>query len=223
MSYLERKFETLWRYSGCADDYRKGFYELQVQYNKPKRYYHTFEGHIRFCVYNFLEYVIDRVKNPINVLWQLILHDSVMDFGRSDEVNCEAREYVPGYNDAMSAQYAGEFLSKYDVDVEIINSVAKAIVYYDHKSVPDDDDVKTGLDIDLLILAQSQDVFDEYENNIRKEYLWVKEDIFRKKRIEILISFLNNRPRIFLTDYLYDQYEDQARVNIERSIDKLMI
>ncbi|XLQ20530.1 MAG: hypothetical protein ACKUBY_01980 [Candidatus Moraniibacteriota bacterium] len=218
MNCLERKFETLWRYSACTGDYQQGFQELVVKYNKSKRYYHTFDGHIEFCIHSFFEHVVDKVKNPINVLWQLVLHDSVMDFSRSDEVNCEAREYALGYNDVMSGEYAREFLTKYGVVSEIVDAVAQAIIYYDHKNTPHSTDTMTGLDIDLLILGQPVDIFDEYESNIRKEYAWVEELAFREGRSKILADFLNNRSSIFLTDYFKDRYENQARLNLKRSI-----
>ena len=221
MDYLEEKFKTLWRYSGCDDNYQNGFQELVVKYNRPKRYYHTFDGHIKFCVRTFFEHIVFQVKNPICVLWQLILHDAVMDFRRSDEMNCEAREYVLGYNDIRSAEHAREFLSKYGASAIVVDKVIKAIVYHDHRQNPHDEDISFGLDADLFILAQSQDVFDEYESNIRKEYAWVEELAFRKGRSEILSNFLNNRPSIFLTSYFKNKYEKQARKNLRKSILKL--
>ncbi len=219
MDYLEEKFKTLWECSGCNGDYKQGYGELVKQYNTPKRYYHTFEnGHIEFCVRTFFEHIVSQVENPTSVLWQLMLHDAVMDFRRSDEVNCEAREYALGYNDVKSAEYAKEFLSKYGASARVVEKVAKAIVYHDHQRNPHDEDIAFGLDADLFILAQSQDVFDEYEANVKKEYSWVEESVRRERRADILSNFLNNRPSIFLTDYFKDRYEGQARANLERSI-----
>ncbi len=208
MDYLEEKFKTLWRYSGCNGNYQNGFRELVAKYNGPKRYYHTLDGHIKFCVYTFFEHIMYQVKDPISVLWQLILHDVVMDFYRSDD-------------DVKSAEYAKEFLHKYGVDAKAVDKIARAIVYHNHKQNPCNEDIAFGLDADLFIFAQSQDVFDEYESNVRKEYDWVKESAFRKRRVEILSNFLNNRPSIFLTSYFKNRYEKQARKNLRNSILKL--
>ena len=208
MTYLEKQFKTLWIYSRCTGDYRQGFQDLVEQYEKPKRYYHTFQGHIEFCIRAFFEHVVHAVQDPKVILWQLFLHDSVMDFHRND-------------NDVMSAEYAKKFLTKYDVNVEIVKNVVKAIVYHDHQKKPFDKDIAIGLDIDLLILAQSQDVFDEYENNIRKEYYFVSDNYFYKGRVKVLESFLQDRPKIFLTRHFYNRFEKQARKNLERSIEKV--
>lgn len=208
MNYLEEKFKTLWRYSGCNGNYQNGFRELVAKYNGPKRYYHTLDGHIKFCIYTFFEHIMYQVKDPISVLWQLILHDVVMDFYRSDD-------------DVKSAEYAKEFLSKYGVNARVVKKVTKAIIYHDHRQNPHDEDIAFGLDADLFILAQPQDVFDKYESDVRKEYAWVEELTFRKERTEILSNFLNNRPSIFLTSYFKNRYEQQARKNLKRSILKL--
>ena len=208
MDYLEEKFKTLWECSGCESDYKRGYGEIVKQYNTPKRYYHTFEnGHIEFCVRTFFEHIVYQVKDPISVLWQLMLHDAVMNFHRSDDIK--------------SAEYAKEFLHKYGVDAKAVDKVARAIVYHNHKQNPCNEDIAFGLDADLFIFAQSQDVFDEYESNVRKEYDWVKESAFRKERTKILSNFLNNRPSIFLTSYFKNRYEKQARKNLKRSILKL--
>ena len=77
------------------------------------------------------------------------------------------------------------------------------------------------LDIDLAILGQEQDIFKEYEDNIRKEYIYVPKEIFNPKRSEILQSFLD-RKSIYLTDYFKDKYEEIARDNLKKSIKDLL-
>ena len=62
--------------------------------------------------------------------------------------------------------------------------------------------------------------FDEYEQNIRREYSWVPEDQFRQGRSAILQMFLD-RDSIYLTDFFKGKYESQARENLQRSIDAL--
>ena len=208
MNYLEEKFKIQWQYSGCTGDYKKGFVEIVKQYQKPKRYYHTFGGHIKFCVKAFFDYAVFQVSDPVALMWQLLLHDSVMDFERSD-------------NDIASALWAKKYLCKFGASQAVAEKVANAITYHTHQSIPDSEDIKFGLDIDLLILAQSEQIFDEYECNIRKEYSFVPESVFCQKRSEILQSFLNNRPSIFLTDYFKQRFEINARKNLEMSIKKL--
>jgi predicted metal-dependent HD superfamily phosphohydrolase len=67
------------------------------------------------------------------------------------------------------------------------------------------------------ILGSPVDRFDEYEQQVRKEYSWVPGWLFRRKRREILEAFLA-RPHIFNTQRFRATHEAQARANLERSI-----
>jgi len=53
--------------------------------------------------------------------------------------------------------------------------------------------------------------------NVRKEYKVVPALIYRKKRKELLKSFLNS-PSIYNSGYFKDKYERAARQNITRAI-----
>jgi predicted metal-dependent HD superfamily phosphohydrolase len=89
-----------------------------------------------------------------------------------------------------------------------------------HDAMPDSTDSRLLVDIDLAILGAPVERFDEYERQVRQEYSWVPDALFRRKRREILEAFLA-RPRIFSTDYFQLKYEAQARTNLERSITAL--
>jgi predicted metal-dependent HD superfamily phosphohydrolase len=75
-------------------------------------------------------------------------------------------------------------------------------------------------DIDLSILGSAPKIFDDYEKNIRKEYMSVSEDDFRTGRMAILESFLNQN-RIYKTTFFHRKYEATARENLKRSIEML--
>jgi predicted metal-dependent HD superfamily phosphohydrolase len=76
------------------------------------------------------------------------------------------------------------------------------------------------VDVDLSILGATQSRFDEYERQVREEYGWVPEPIYRRKRREILESFLG-RPAIYNTARFIGRYEQQARANLARSLARL--
>lgn len=76
------------------------------------------------------------------------------------------------------------------------------------------------VDIDLSILGRDAPRYDEFEQRVRKEYRWVPLVLYRRKRIEILESFLK-RPRIYGTDHFHARYEEQARRNLQRAIQTL--
>lgn len=61
---------------------------------------------------------------------------------------------------------------------------------------------------------------EQYEAQIRREYAWVPETIFASKRAEILDRILA-RERIYATDWFFERFENQARLNLQASLQKL--
>jgi len=98
--------------------------------------------------------------------------------------------------------------------------VYKLILATKHDELQRDHDAKLMVDIDLSILGQPRDVFDQYEVNIRKEYAHVPDEQFRLGRKNILQSFLD-RESIFATDFFKEKYESKAIENLTRSIQQL--
>jgi predicted metal-dependent HD superfamily phosphohydrolase len=76
------------------------------------------------------------------------------------------------------------------------------------------------VDVDLPILGSPPDAYERYEAAVRREYKWVPAFVFRRKRREILESFLR-RDAIFLTEPFFERYESQARSNLSRACSKL--
>src|SRR5207253_1454914 len=76
------------------------------------------------------------------------------------------------------------------------------------------------VDVDLSILGKPPERFEEYEEQIRREYDWVPQEVFAAKRAEILERFLS-RERIYSTDLFLDKYEQQGRINLRNSVNKL--
>jgi predicted metal-dependent HD superfamily phosphohydrolase len=83
--------------------------------------------------------------------------------------------------------------------------------------MPGTPDQQLLVDIDLSILGAPQARFDEYERQVRREYAWVDEPIFRSVRSSILKEFLA-RPSIYSTTSFRDRLENSARENLKRSI-----
>ncbi len=83
-----------------------------------------------------------------------------------------------------------------------------------HTSIPEDEDAKYLLDIDLSIFSTNRDDFEQYETNVRKEYHELNNTQYVKGRIQVIQKFLK-RDRIYLTDYFRDKFEKKARENLE--------
>lgn len=79
------------------------------------------------------------------------------------------------------------------------------------------EDAALFLDMDLSILATRPDVFDGYEQQIRTEYLFVPEEVYRSARAGILKGFLA-REQLYFTTHFRSLWETQPRDNLARSI-----
>jgi hypothetical protein len=66
----------------------------------------------------------------------------------------------------------------------------------------------------------SAERFDEYDRQVRREYRYVPQFVYRPKRRQVLESFLA-RGRIYTTAAYFDALEQQARANLRRAINRL--
>ena len=120
-------------------------------------------------------------------------------------------------------RWAGRAVAAADLPVALADRVADLVLATKHTASEKAEaraDARLIVDVDLSILGRSPERFDRYERQIRQEYRFVPWFLYRKRRAEILRSFLD-RPAIFWTRPFRDRYEDQARANIERSLAKL--
>ena len=179
---------------------------LQSAHKVPPRAYHNLD-HVLACLAEF-----DRVRHlaekPDAVEVALWFHDSV---------------YNPRYaeNEEASAIMAKGWLDDSGAPAELGLAVAELIfkTRHDLGDPPETVDQKLIVDVDLSILGQAAEVFDEYENKIREEYDWVDWEVYRVRRPEILGRFLE-RDRIYFTSEFRDRYEAAARSNLKRSIQR---
>jgi predicted metal-dependent HD superfamily phosphohydrolase len=72
-------------------------------------------------------------------------------------------------------------------------------------------------DCDLAILGASPAVFRKYDADIRKEYAYVPETIYKTERINVLAGFLKQKP-IFKTAAFRKKLEAQAEKNLTDAI-----
>ena len=136
-------------------------------------------------------------------LW---LHDSIYDVKRQD-------------NEEKCAEWAQSVAAQAGLSQDAGERIYELVMVTRHSAVPVTNDTKTLVDIDLSILGAKAERFDEYELQVREEYGWVPGLLFRRKRRQILESFVA-RPRIFNTDYFFERLEHAARANLARSIAK---
>ena len=181
----------------------RGVYEdLQAAYSEPHRFYHTTE-HISNCLQQ-LDEVADLARSPEEVEVALWFHDAVYALRGQG-------------NESKSADWASDFLRPAGAAEERCARVRSHIIATEHNAAPTDPDSMLVVDIDLSILGSSKDEYHVFETNIRREYRWVPGPLYRRKRREILESFLT-RPSIYFTACFRGRYESAARANLRAAI-----
>lgn len=200
-----KRWQNLWHSIGGQSEAEVHFAELKERYSEPHRAYHTLD-HISNCLAQF-DLVRHQAARPDEVEFALWLHDVIYDPHVSD-------------NEEKSAQWAVDMLHQGTVPAAVIARVAELILITRHTTVPEDIDAQLVVDIDLSILGCVPDIFAVYEDQIRYEYNWVPDEVYRQERARILERFLA-RPAIYLTPFFKGHYEVQARKNLKQSILKL--
>ena len=175
---------------------------LRAAYSEPHRRYHNLR-HVAECL-SEMDSARGLANSAAAVELALWFHDAVYDTHAAD-------------NEQRSAELARQQLEAARVDEGLIAQIERLVLSTRSHSVEMDGDAPLLVDIDLSILGKPQERFLEYERQIREEYEWVPEKLFREKRAEILKGFLS-RPRIFSTDRFYQRYESTARENLQLSI-----
>ena len=175
---------------------------LVAAYDERHRAYHTAE-HIEACLIH-LDRVNSELDRPHEVRLALWFHDAIY-------------KIFSGANEKDSAVWVVKFLRVNKAADDVIARIENLILITEHHANPSTKDEQFMLDIDLSILGAPTETYDEFEINVRKEYEIVPKIIFRKKRKEILQSFLDMK-RIYKTDVFFAEREAQARANLTRTV-----
>jgi predicted metal-dependent HD superfamily phosphohydrolase len=181
------------------------FEEVVARYAEAHRHYHTVR-HLEEC-FDVLERVRREAERPGEVELALWFHDAVYDTKRHD-------------NEERSAEWAQSVTAEAGVDASVGQRVAALIMATRHDATPVGADACALVDVDLSILGAEPLRFDEYERQVREEYRWVPEPVFRRERRKILRRLLA-RPALFNTARMRESHERRARANLERSLARL--
>jgi predicted metal-dependent HD superfamily phosphohydrolase len=122
-------------------------------------------------------------------------------------------------NESQSAAWAGRALQTAGVDQEAIARIQSHIEATSHSAAPEGTDQQLLVDMDLSILASDDIRFAQYEVQVRQEYSWVPAFLYKKKRREVLQSFLS-RQAIYGTPEVKLALESRARANLQASLRK---
>lgn len=196
-------WQSLWQGFGLPGGGIEWHQRLIIAYAEPQRAYHTLQ-HLEECLL-----VLDDAKEtgliakPDLIEMALWFHDAVYDPQGSE-------------NEELSARMALEALGDHPAAQEVARLI---LLTKSHQPGAGPDDAWI-IDIDLAIFAQPMERVLEYERQIRAEYAWVPEVVYVEKREEILSGFLQC-PQIYLTAWVRERLEAEARENLKALIDSV--
>jgi predicted metal-dependent HD superfamily phosphohydrolase len=196
-----------WRQLGVNDSptLRSLLVDVRGRYSEPHRYYHTGQ-HLDEC-FEKVRPLISLAARPAEVEIGLWFHDAIYDTQRQD-------------NEERSAAWAQSAALGPGVDAQCAQRIYDLVMATRHAAEPSDIDAQVLVDADLSILGADPVRFHQYEEQVRREYAWVPEPIFRSTRAKILREFLGRR-QIFCTLPGQARYESQARHNLQQSLAQL--
>ena len=202
---LAAQWRSLWESLSNIGSESQVFQALRQAYETPPRAYHNLT-HIAHCLDEF-QSARHLASNPQALEWALWFHDSIYDSKAKD-------------NEQQSAELAARTAVEAGLPSAFTELATRLILATKHTTSPEPGDETLITDIDLAILGQPPNRFDEYEHQIREEYDWVDHAAFAHGRSAVLASFLA-RPTIYQTEWFQEKYEEQARKNIARALEKL--
>ncbi len=184
---------------------RMFFDDVILHYTKECRSYHSIR-HLKRCFEEF-DTVREMVTNTDIVELSIFFHDVIYTI--------ESQE-----NENQSAEYLKHVLRELYFNDEFIEKAKSYIMYTKHDCMPEDDDGKLLVDIDLSVFGSSVEEFAEYEKSIREEYQDFDDKRYKTGRIRVIEKFLN-RENIYHTKHFRNKYEKIAQHNLTRLLEQL--
>ncbi|MEP3890375.1 MAG: hypothetical protein ABJN69_07895 [Hellea sp.] len=192
--------------TACGFPANDAMHDLLIAcYSEKHRFYHSLD-HIDACFRHF-DAVIETAIYPNEIELALWFHDVI---------------YKPfsATNEEDSAELAKAFLLENKAAADMIDRVYDLIILTKDHAAPQMQDAKLMLDIDLSILGAAPHIYAQFEKDVRQEYKRVPSFIFKKKRKEILRTFIQ-RPQLYNSSYFYERLEAQAKRNLKWAIAEL--
>ena len=129
----------------------------------------------------------------------------------------------PGDDERASAEWARRHLAAAGIDDEATDTVAALVLTtLTHSFDPDDTLAAVLSDADLAILGADPPAYDAYSSAVREEFRAVTDDLWAVGRRQVLEHLLA-KPRLFVTQLGFDEWEVRARDNVRRELDSLPV
>jgi predicted metal-dependent HD superfamily phosphohydrolase len=178
---------------------------LLAAWGEPQRHYHD-RRHLRECLAHWAAWR-GLAEHPGEVGLAVWYHDAVYDPQAKD-------------NEQRSADWAARVVHEATLGDDVARRVRALIMATCHDAPLHGADACLLSDIDLAILGAAPHRFEGYDADVRREYAWVPEPLYRQKRCEVLQQFLH-RERIYQTQPAFEALEAQARINLAAAVARL--
>lgn len=203
---LKQQFQKIVRYYDNDQTYAdQQWAEIEKAYSEPGRHYHNLD-HIKYMMGKALE-IRELIDNWDALSFSIFYHDIIYDTRRK---NNEEKSADLGQLAALNTGLGKE-------NATLIHSQIIATKKHEWS---EDMDTNYLTDIDLLILAEDRELYQNYTACIRQEYSRYLDFMYKIGRKKVLKHFLK-MDRIYKTDYFYEQAETKARENLQMELSQL--
>ncbi|MDO7896005.1 HD domain-containing protein [Pseudomonas citrulli] len=192
----------VWAALGVQCPPRDTHQALIEHYGEPHRAYHT-DQHLEECL-RIRRSTDAPCQSAAEIDLALWFHDAIYAPRRHD-------------NELRSAQWLDAVARESGLDDATRRRLHDLVMVTRHDGAPATVDEAVLVDTDLAILGASPERFEEYDQQVRREYRHVPWFLYRRKRRQILEGFLA-RERLYATAAYFDAFEQQARTNLARAI-----
>ena len=189
--YGELRFKGLLKRIDFEGDISSAYIDIFNKYSESHRHYHT----------------IKHITNGLNEMWVRAEHNLKYTLNEV-EFAWWFHDYiynvtVDNNNESLSADYAKQFCNGGNIDKIFSNDICELIIDTKHNAIPNTYNGKFICDLDLLIFTEDENIFIEYEYNIRNEYKSVDNTTYVQNRKLILIEFINKFVKTKTTFYTF--------------------
>jgi predicted metal-dependent HD superfamily phosphohydrolase len=179
--------------------------EIEKHYSDKKRHYHTLT-HLDNLLYQ-LNDVKDLIQDWDTIVFSVAYHDVVYNALKHD-------------NEEKSALFAQRSLQKLSVSWPQIEHCMAQIIATKSHQISDNTDTNLLTDADLSVLGQDWPIYQQYYQQVRKEYSIYPDFVYKPGRKKVLRHFLEME-HIFKTEAFAQRLETQARHNMKQELSEL--
>lgn len=200
VKYLRCIWHRLTEKCQCEEMVAAYFDQLVLAYSQSHRHYHNCTHLLH--MFGLLQ-AADVEEDAL--YWATFYHDYVYQPGRSD-------------NEKASADIADRQMRAMGIaENQCVRVIQLIMATQTHEGVGDDYAASLFLDADMAILGEEPSKYKHYEESVRKEFKAIPTFLFKAGRKKFLLGLLA-REQIFIGDWFYARYEQQARENIRGAL-----